>query len=118
MKHFERSVDNWHFAFHEAGLSPSEDIEKIAQECRLFRAPTIVFSQNDCVITEQAAEVSLVFNARRALEFINYERREQAFVAGTAEPQPNSISYLPERLFVKHAEHWKSIEKPKDIEIT
>lgn len=36
----------------------------------------------------------------------------------TAEPQPNSISYLPERLFVKHAEHWKSIEKPKDIEIT
>jgi hypothetical protein len=31
---------------------------------------------------------------------------------------PNTISYLPEKLFVKHAEHWKQIEKPKDIEIT
>lgn len=118
MKQFEAGLDNWHFAFHETGLSPSDDIEKLAQECGLFRAPTIVFCQNDCVITEKSAQVSLVFNAKRALEFINYEKRAQSFVPCTAEPQPNSISYLPERLFVKHAEHWKSIEKPKDIEIT
>ena len=31
---------------------------------------------------------------------------------------PNSISYLPERLQIKHAEHWQSVEKPKDIEIS
>jgi hypothetical protein len=33
-------------------------------------------------------------------------------------PTPNTISYIPEKLHVKHAAHWKTIEKPKDIEIT
>jgi hypothetical protein len=29
----------------------------------------------------------------------------------------NSICYIPEKLFIKHAEKWKNLESPKDIEI-
>jgi len=48
----------------------------------------------------------------------NYEKRQQVLVGPEGIPAPNTISYIPEKLHVKHAAHWKTIEKPKDIEIT
>jgi hypothetical protein len=46
MKQILSSLENWQFTFNEAGLSPSEEIEHIAEQCNLFRAPTIVFNKN------------------------------------------------------------------------
>lgn len=68
------------------------------------------------MIKDKDERMSIIFNAREALRFINYEVREKNYYPlGSAEGQINTISYIPPKLFVKHAEHWKSLEKPKDI---
>ena len=39
-------LKNWNFAFKEAGLSSSAVIDKIAEDCHLFRPPTMIFADN------------------------------------------------------------------------
>jgi len=37
---------NWTFKFKEGGLSSSTVIDKIADDCHLFRPPTMIFGDN------------------------------------------------------------------------
>lgn len=30
----------------------------------------------------------------------------------------NNITYVPGKVEIKHAKHWKTLKKPKDIELT
>lgn len=52
------------------------------------------------------------------MKFINYEERKNNFYKADEEPKPNGITYIPDRLQIKHAEKWKSVGLAKDIEIT
>lgn len=80
MKTTELSLANWQFTFPEGGLSASEEIEHLAEECKLFRPPTIIFGKNACIIRDTLSGTVLAYNAREALRFLNYAAREEGFV--------------------------------------
>ena len=42
------SLEDWTFNFTEGGLSPTAEIEHIAEVNKLFRPPTIIFGKNSC----------------------------------------------------------------------
>ena len=90
----------------------------MAEECKLFRPPTIVFDQNILIAEDKGGKIKLVFNAKEAMRFMNHDFRKNKYNPPEAPGQINTISFIPPKLFVQHAQHWKNIEKPKDIEIT
>jgi hypothetical protein len=90
----------------------------MAEECQLFRPPNIVFDRNTFTATDKHGRVTLTYNAKEAMRFMNYEARQKFYSPAEAQGQPNTISYLPPKLEVQHAQHWKHLDKPKDIEIT
>lgn len=45
-KQINHQLKNWNFNFKEGGLSPSALIDKIADDCHLFRPPTMIFADN------------------------------------------------------------------------
>ena len=80
MKEFDANLGEWHFHFTEAGLSPSDEIDKMATECNLFRPPTIIFGSNSMRVSHGAAHFSLLYDSREALKLINYEQRVKSMV--------------------------------------
>jgi hypothetical protein len=46
IKDVSHQSKNWTFKFKEGGLSSSAVIDKIADECHLFRPPTMIFADN------------------------------------------------------------------------
>lgn len=109
MKEIESELFNWKFHFAEAGLAKSEEMDELAEECQLFRAPTIIFNKNHLVATDKANQIAITFNAKEALRFINYEMRNKHFCPLEDKGAINTISYIPPKLYVKHAEHWKNL---------
>ena len=51
MKEVHHELLNWQFHFAEAGLANSQEIDHLTEQCQLFRAPTIIFNQNTCIIS-------------------------------------------------------------------
>jgi type 2A phosphatase activator TIP41 len=51
---------------------------------------------------------------------INYRQREKMLFGLQTEGvvPPNHITYVPEKVEIKHAKHWKTLKKPTDIELT
>lgn len=45
-KEISHQLQNWTFQFKEGGLSPSAVIDRIGEECKLFRPPTMIFANN------------------------------------------------------------------------
>lgn len=76
MKTSELSLGQWQFTFHEGGLAGSEEIDQLAEECKLFRPPTIIFAKTACIMRDSLSATVLTFNAREALRFLNYQTRE------------------------------------------
>ena len=46
IKDVSHNLKNWTFKFKEGGLSSSAVIDKIAEDCDLFRPPTMIFADN------------------------------------------------------------------------
>lgn len=63
MKEIKATLDTWDFYFTEGGLSPSEEIDAIAEKWNLFRAPTIVFNSNRAVLSEKHFGFKISFSA-------------------------------------------------------
>lgn len=118
MKETEADLLNWHFLFTEGGLAKSEEIESITEECKLFRAPTIIFNNNQLIAEDKEGRIRIVYNAKEALKFINFETRQKHYCGPEDKGTINTISHIPVKLHVKDAAHWKQLEKPKNIEIT
>lgn len=74
-------MNDWLFSFSESGLSSTGEIEAIAEQCNLFRPPTIIFGLNYCKIKHRTKGFQLLFNAEEALKFINYEHRKNNYYA-------------------------------------
>ncbi len=64
MKEANAELYNWQFHFTEGYLAKSEEIDAIADECKLFRAPTIIFSNNNFVAADKAGKIKILFNAK------------------------------------------------------
>jgi hypothetical protein len=60
------------------------------------------------------------FNARDALNLINFKQREKLMFPRDSEGVVpiNHITYIPHKVEVKHATQWKTLKKPTDIELT
>lgn len=99
----KHEMEDWEFNFCEGSLSASTEIEKTAEECKLFRPPTIIFGHNYCHIVHNTKDFRMIFNAKEALRFINYEHRKNCYYSATEQPKENGISYLPPKLQIKHA---------------
>lgn len=107
-------LEEWRFEFGEGGLSPSTVIDALAEECKLFRPPTIVFGSNFMELTnEKHNNFKMVYNPREALKFLNFEVRNNAFYKADEAAKIEGISYIPKKLQIKHAEKWKNIDTPK-----
>ena len=115
MKAVEHSIENWHIRCTEGGLATSTQNEELAEECHLFRAPTIIFKDNVLTISDKEGRITLTYNAKTALRYTNYEVRDKHYAPLDQPADLNSISYKPGKLEVKHAAHWKTLAKPKDI---
>ena len=63
-------------------------------------------------------DFKLTYNAEEALKYINYQHRENNYYKKEENSKVNGISFIPDKLQIKHAEQWKNLEKPKNIEIT
>ena len=118
MKETKAELDHWQFLCTEAGLAKSTDIDAMTEECKLFRSPTIVFDRNTFTAQDKQGRIQVTYNAKEAMRFINYELRQQQYNAPEDQGKINTISYIPQKLYVQHAQHWKNLDKPKDIEIT
>ena len=90
----------------------------MTEECQLFRSPTIVFDRNTFTAQDKQGRIRINYNAKEAMRFINYDLRQQQYNAPEDQGKVNTISYIPQKLYVQHAQHWKNLDKPKDIEIT
>lgn len=102
IKETETDLATWHFQFTEGGLAKSDAIDSIAEDCKLFRAPTIIFDQNQFVASDKDS-IKITYNAREALKFIHYDTRQQHYCSPADKTRINTISYIPTKLYVKHA---------------
>lgn len=50
VKEISHKLDEWNFDFGESGLSSTTEIDKISENCKLFRSPSIIFGKNYCKI--------------------------------------------------------------------
>jgi hypothetical protein len=51
---------------------------------------------------------------------INFKQREArlAPLEKVGDIPPNHIVFIPPKVEIKHAKHWKTLKKPTDIELT
>ena len=119
MKETSSELHNWKFSFKDSTvLAKSTSIDALTEQCKLFRSPTIIFDENGFIVEDKEGKLRMVYNVREALKFMNHEVRQKSYNPPDAEGEINTISYIPPKLYVQHAQHWKHLEKPKDIEIT
>ena len=109
VKDISYQMEDWCFDFVESGLSPSSEIDKIGEKCGLFRSPSIIFGKNFFQMTMKEKDFKLTYNAEEALKYINYQHRENNFYKKEENPKLNGISFIPEKLQIKHAEQWKNL---------
>jgi hypothetical protein len=79
MKEAHSSLQGWDFHFREAGLAKSTEIDSMTEECKLFRAPNIIFDQNLFIAEHKQANFKLTYNAKEAMKFMNYEIRQKYY---------------------------------------
>lgn len=119
VKVIQAELLDWKFKFTDSGIATSHEIEDMGNELDLFQVPTIIFAKNTLTI-EHSSGFRLEYNAKEALKFINYKQRESALfpLDKLGEVNLNSITFIPPKVEIKHAKHWKTLKKPTDIELT
>lgn len=56
------SLEEWTFEFGEGGLSPSAYIDALTEQCKLFRAPSIIFGNNYMELANKSMQFKMVYN--------------------------------------------------------
>lgn len=119
VKHTVAELKGWKFLFEDYGIATSKEIEAIGNELDLFQIPTIIFNKTSAAM-EHSSGFRIEFTAKQGLSLINFKQRAKMFVAPDTEGpvEANHITFIPPKVEIKHAKHWKTLKKPVDIELT
>lgn len=103
----------WVILLHQGKMLGSEALDALGETLKI-KTPEIVFSDSFVKICQEEIGLSYEFDTVRALELINFEKRNEKLFSEGGELRTDSISMLPNELKVSMAPHWEGRTVPKD----